>query len=235
MRNENLINSYFEGTLTPQDRLLFDKLMETDPSFSEQVTFHEMIKAAIALETRDSLKSKLQEFEDEQISKSRGKKWLYVAASIAVLLGISLFFVDQKPTANKLYAQYFEPYPNTVAPVVRSDSDKNLKSDAFAAYESENYEKASQLFVRIASTEKEEFAYFYNAMSLMKLERVSEAADILSKTEWTESYKDKSLWYLSLCRLKQNNLLETKELLRKLIQKNGFKYKEAESLLRELK
>lgn len=235
MDNENLINRYFEGTLTPQERMLFDDLLKSDSDFSEQLRFHKMTKAAITLESRKELKNKLQKFEQENSPAKKSKNWLYIAASVVILLGISLFFVNQDPSSNKLYAQYFEPYPNTVAPIVRSNSQRDIKNDAFAAYENENYQKATELFSQLSSETNEEFAIFYNAMSLMKLERISEASELLAETNWSKSYNDKALWYLSLCRLKENNIPDTKRLLQKLITANGFKNKEAKSLMSKLK
>ncbi len=235
MDNENLINGYFEGTLTPQEKLLFDDLLKGDSEFSEQVAFNEMTKAAITLEKRKELKAKLQKFEQESTPAKKSRTWLYIAASAVILLGISLFFIDQDPSTNKLYAQYFEPYPNTVAPIVRSDSQRDLKSDAFAAYESENYQKATKLFSQLVSEKNEEFAVFYNAMSLMKLNRIAEASELLENTDWSKTYNDKALWYLSLCKLKENKIPETKRLLQKLITEDGFKNKEAKSLISKLK
>ncbi len=235
MDNENLINRYFEGTLTPQENLLFDDLLKNQSNFSEEVAFQKMTKAAITLEKRKELKVKLQEFEKNNKTSKKSKTWLYIAASIALILGISLFFVNEDPSNNKLYAQYFEAFPNTVAPIVRSDSDKNLKNDAFAAYENENYEKASQLFSQLITSTTEEFAPFYKAMSLMKLDQIKEASALLAETNWSISYSDKALWYLALCKLKENKNSETKVLLQDLIAKNGFKNKEAKSLLAKLR
>lgn len=235
MDNENLINRYFEGTLTPQESMLFDNLMKSDPDFSEQVAFHKMTKAAITLEKRKDLKIKLQKFEQESIPAKNNKNWLYIAASAIILLGISLFFVDQDSSNDKLYAKYFEPFPNTVAPIVRSDSERDLKSDAFAAYESEDYQKASKLFSQLSAQTNEDFAFFYSAISLMKLDRISEASELLSNTNWNKGYQDKALWYLALCKLKDNEISETKLILKQLIDKNGFKNQEAKSLVKKLK
>src|SRR5690606_34347687 len=124
MEKDDLINHYFEGKLTGQEKVLFDKLMDTDSTFEDAVAYEKKVKAAITLENRKNLKAKLVGFENNKSGKRFNKQWLYIAASIIALLGISLFFINQTPSNDKLFATYFEPYPNTEAPIVRNDIQK---------------------------------------------------------------------------------------------------------------
>ena len=235
MEHEDLIISYFESNLTPQEKVLFDNLMKTDPIFEERVTFEEKIKKTITLEERKALKLELQALENEKWGKKTTKKqWLYIAASIIVLLGISMFFVNQGNSSEKLYASYFEPYPNTVAPVVRSTSQKDIKNDAFSAYELGNYKKASQLFSELSQQTEEEYALFYNAMSLMMTDEIEQATLILADTSWNEEYSGKSTWYLALCYLKQKETQKSKKLLQDIISTNSYNSDKAAKLLQKI-
>lgn len=235
MEHENLIISYFESNLTPQEKVLFDKLMQTEPSFAKSVAFEKKVKKAITLEERKTLKQELKTLEDRKWQKSPKKHWGYIAASIVVLLGLSLFFIDQSPSNDKLYASFFEPYPNIVAPLVRSSSQKNLKNDAFSAYELGDYKKASQLFYELSSKTGEEYAMFYNAMSLMMIDQTESAGQILADTSWSPEYHEKSIWYLALCYLKQKESEKTKTLLQTIIAAQGYNSQKAEELLNKIK
>src|SRR5690554_1096875 len=235
MEHENLIISYFESNLTPQEKVLFDQLMQTDPIFAEVVAFEEKIKKAITLEERKALKQELQSLENKKLKNTSKKQWLYIAASIVGLLGISLFFVNQGTSNEKLYASFFEPYPNTVAPLVRSSSQKNIKTDAFGAYEQGDFKKASQLFNELSSQTEEEYAMFYNAMSLMMMNQTEDASLILANTPWSGEYKEKSTWYRALCYLKQKENQKTKALLQNIIETRTYNSDKAENLLRKIK
>lgn len=235
MEKDDLINHYFEGNLTAKERVIFDKLMDTDPEFVDAIAYEKKVKVAITLENRKNLKAKLVGFENNKSEKNFNKQWVYIAASVVVLFGISLFFFNQTPTNDKLFATYFEPYPNTIAPIVRSNVQKTTKHDAFSAYESGDYQKSSQLFGALIESSGEEYALFYQSMSYLMLNDVPQASNILSKSNWTDAYKEKANWYLALCYIKQNNSKEAKTLLHSLVSENSFNHEKARELLRQLK
>ena len=233
MDNESLIDSYFEGTLTPQEKLLFDQKMKTNESFSEAFNFEKKTKAAITLESRRKLKEKLQKLEGKAKGKS-SMSWIYIAASVVVLLGISLFFINQTPSNDKLYATYFEPFPNTESPIVRGSTQKDIKNDAFAAYEQGNYKSAVQFFHNLTETTQEEYVPFYNAISLMMLDDIEAAATIFEKIQWSSDYQGKVNWYLSLCHIKQHKPEKAKALLRDVVENQSYNHEKAKKLLRKL-
>lgn len=234
MENESLIDRYFENTLTPQQKTLFDHLLKTDETFAAAVAFEEKTKIAITLENREILKIKLQNLEKKPRNKT-SKTWLYIAASTILLLGVSLFFMNQTPSNEKLFASYFEPYPNTVAPIVRSSAQKDLKQDAFVAYEHGEYQRAAQLFHGLTKITNEEYAPFYNAISLMMLDDIEAASTIFETTQWSQNYQGKANWYLSLCHIKQRKIENAKALLQEVVHDHSYNSEKAKHLLRELK
>lgn len=234
MDNESLINSYFESDLTPEQKILFDELMETDENFAEAVAFQEKIKVALTLENREILKQTLRGLENKSKQKTP-LTWLYIAASVVALLGVSLFFMNQESSNEKLYATYFEPYPNTVAPIVRGSSQKDIKMEAFAAYETGDYQRSAQLFHNLTESTQEDYAPFYNAISLMMLDDIDAASSIFENNAWDTDYQGKVNWYLSLCHLKQHRLEKAKSLLQQVVQNHSYNSEKAKYLLQKLK
>lgn len=160
---------------------------------------------------------------------------LYIAASIAILLGVTLFVFNQNPTADSLYASYFEPYPNTVAPIVRNATEKSLESDAFAAYEKGDFQQASELFKEIFKTSDEEYISFYQAISMMELKQSEKAEQIFTSTQWSEPYKERADWYLALNYLHQNKIAQANSVLEKIVKNKTYKFEEATKLLQKTK
>jgi|SRR5690554_817321 len=234
MNKESLIISYFENNLTAEEELFFDQLMKSDASFAEAVRFQEKTKIALTLEARDKLKSKLQSYEAKHKQRPQIKKWLYVAASIIILIGISMFVFNKQPTHSELYASYFEPYPNTVAPIVRGGENNLDKQEAFVAYENGSYEQAHVLFENLAKDNGEDYVFFYQAMSAMADEKYSEAQDIFTSRTWSEEYVDKVQWYRALNLLHLSKIDESKSILEKIIQSQSYNHKRAAQLLKEL-
>lgn len=234
MERDDLINHYFEGNLTAQERVLFDQLMDTDQAFADSVAYEKKVKAAITLENRKSLKAKFVSIESRKSSKPFNKQWLYIAASIVVLLGISMFFINQTPSNDKLFATYFEPYPNTVSPIVRNPTQKTTKYDAFSAYESGDYHKASQLFGELGQSTFEEYVPFYQSMAFLMTDNVTDAYGILTKTKWSPDYREKANWYLALCYIKQNNSIKAIKLLESIVSEKTYNHDKAKKLLQKL-
>ncbi|TYB75902.1 hypothetical protein [Bizionia myxarmorum] len=231
MDKEKLLNHYFENSLSAEETLAFDNLRLTDSAFAEEVVFQRKLKMAITLEERALLKERLQKYESK---KQPNLKWLYVAASFLLLIGLSFWYTNQGPNYDKLYASYFEVYPNLVDPVVRNGNDeKTVTTEAFIAYENGDFAKASQLFETISKNNPEEYALFYKAISLMKLNQLEQAAVIFANIPWSSSYKDHATWYLALVKVKQKDVSESKKLLESL-SVNSLYTKEAKELLQKL-
>src|SRR5690606_4112640 len=227
-----LIQKYFENSLSPQEVAQFEKLLSDDREFADEVTFQKKIKKAITLEERTTLKDKFKTFENQ---KTSNYNWWYVAASIVVLLGTSIWFMGQKEDYDTLYAAYYETYPNLIAPVVRNDKETITdREKAFVYYEKQDYDQALQTFQKIINTNpNEEYAHFYSAISLMELDEFENASKILSETKWSEKYEDDAIWYLALLELKNENLEVAKKLLQKT-SKSGNYQKESLELLEKL-
>ena len=231
MDKEQLLNRYFEKTLNAEETTAFENLMLTDAEFAEEVAFQKQLKKAITLEERILLKEKLQKLESK---KQPTFKWWYAAASFLALIGLSFWYANQDADYDNLYASYFEVYPNLVEPIVRNgNEEKTITTEAFTAYEHGDFAKASELFEAISKDNQEEYALFYNAISLMKLQQLEEAAVIFSGTAWSSTYNDNAVWYLALIKLKQEDIPESKKLLQSLSDKSVYA-KEATELLQKL-
>lgn len=234
MDNQSLIDNYFEGTLNPDEKTLFNRLVKSDPDFAKQVNFQKNVKIALTLKSREELKSQLKEHE-KSLSKQRifNRKWLAIAASIIILFG--LFFIFQStPDSSDLYAKFFSPYPNTVAPIVRGENENSKEMRAFKAYELEKYDKSAKLFNDVFLKENKEYIRFYEAISLMADEQFSSSELILRNYPWLE-YSEKANWYLALNYLQSDQKENAKKLLIQIKKENSYKAKSAKKLLHDLK
>ncbi|WP_155600622.1 hypothetical protein [Zobellia amurskyensis] len=241
MDNEELINGYFEGSLSEEQKREFDHLFETNPDFKTDFEFQEELKRALVKSERKQLKQILsntnvpQEKEKSQVIHLR--PWL-VAASLVLLVGISswlIFFNRPDIDSQQLYASNFAPYENVVHPIERGEQLEDLKTRAFIAYENESYQQAIELFKTLNDKNNDKYIIFYEAISLMQLNKHREATPLLeSYIEDNGELKDRAIWYLALTYLKLNKIEECKEQLNLLAHREGFKTKAAKNLLAEL-
>lgn len=236
MDKERFLEKYFEESLTSEEVLIFNKLLKEDKEFKSAFEFEKNVKKAITFNERDDLKKKLQSFE---VSKKSifFNKWLYVAASITILISVLNWENMIPKNYDALYQNYYEIYPNTISPTVRGDFSTDLKSNAFYAYDNENYEEASKLFADIYAKEHLDFALLYEGISLMELRKYKDASKVFRVHNFSEenSLTPFFRWYAALNYLK----LENKKLaiyeLEKLVEKENLQREIAKKLFSDLK
>ncbi|MBM6500527.1 tetratricopeptide repeat protein [Flavobacterium macrobrachii] len=234
MDHEELIEKYFANSLNNDEQSMFDQLMQTNQTFREEVVYEEEVQKAIRLNERQALKKKLQSFETKK-TKRNYTVW-YVAASFAIMLGIGFWTFSNHVDTNAVYEEYYQSYPNVVAPTVRGENSTDIKSEAFYSYDSGDYAKALTLFSKLYDTEKEDYSLFYKSLSLMELKRYEEALtsfeqfDLQKNNGFTPYVK----WYkaLTLVKLKQEE--KALVLLQELANSTNPMQKMAKELVTEL-
>lgn len=248
MKNFDLIDRYFDNSLSPKEQLLFNDLLLNDPDFKNEFVFRKDLKKVIAASQQEDLKSTLGQFENKIQRSSRlmflPKKWL-VAASIMILASVGIYSVKSTyyPSNNAIYEMYFQSCRNTIQPVVRGENPNTIENSAFVAYEAHDYHKAINLFNSVADPDAA-YINFYKALSYLEIDRSSKAIELLlpiSKATNLQgksaNFSEKANWYLALAYLKnQENHKAIKELSYIVDQPSGtFKKEEATKILSYLK
>ena len=247
MKNFDLIDRYFDNSLTPKEQLLFNDLLQNDPDFKNEFIFRKDLTKVIANSQQEDLKSTLNKFEDSIRQKPKffkiPRKWLVAASTLLVLsLGVwsvkSIFF----PSNQAIYEAYFQSCRNTIQPIVRGENLNTIEYKAFAAYEAHDYHKAINLF---NSVENPEAAYinFYKGLSYLELDKSREAIELLKPISQaidlegkSENFNEKANWYLALAYLKNmENKKAISQLYLILDQPDGtFKKVESKEVLKYL-
>lgn len=243
----SLIEKHFEGELNEQERQEFDRKLEADPAFHSLYHQEKVLIDGIIASGKKTMRRRLQQLEQSlpEVKHERGKirrlnSILWAAASFLVLFTIgalSYYYIFSSSSSEKLYAEYYEPYPNVYSVIQRSDDPVNLDEldKAFLAYEKSNYEEAVELFKLVTAKHDTPLISFYLANSYLAAEMFDEAIETYKKllTE-AESFEHQVQWYISLAYLKKGDLEETKKHLMKLTHVENTYKKRALALLKEL-
>ena len=245
MEKELLLQSYFSNSLTKEQRILFDQLLEEDASFLEQFNFEKNLKRVIAENQKQELKTKITQFETEISSKSvpvkifsakKFQKW-YVAASIVLLIGIGsmAYYGFSGPNYDNLYDNNFQTYPNTVFEIARGESIESLEREAFTAYELKDYKTAIEKFDKISESDDREYLDFYMGISYLNLNQLDRAETFLSKTiAENADFTAEAHWYLAMTYLKMKEKRKAIVELDKLVKGYDYNRERATILLSEL-
>ena len=190
------------------------------------------------VEDERNFKELLTSIETKNYSNSIffNKKWMYIAASIAILITMTLVFIPNKPLNNEqLYTAYFSPHTNTFAPIERNKTSATILEKAFLAYENNEFEKALILFEETKETNNTAIQ-FYKASSYMALNNIEKALPLLEKVGTSKDvYANYAHWYLALCYLKKNQLQNSKSHLEIIVTNSYYPHKKAKELLNEIR
>jgi hypothetical protein len=232
MENEELLNKYFEQQLSEEEKAVFESLLQNDSEFVREVAYQKNVKKAITLNERETLKQTLQSFENNKKENNNPQFW-YIAGVFLLFFGGLAWFQFTKDSPEQLYQEYYQSYPNVVAPTIRGDSERNLKTDAFYEYDSGNYEKSFELFSKIYAEEAVDYALFYQALSLMELKRYSEAIASFDEFKTTDNnaFSPFVKWYKALSYLQLNEKEKAVQLLKELAEKENPQQSKAKELL----
>lgn len=233
-----LIDKYITQTLSVEEKVFFDELFANDPAFREEIHFLENIKKVAEVEDDAHAQEMVAGFEAEHHSKQKtfNTKIWWIAASLALLIGITYFAIQQGPPDTQvLFVENFEPYRNVVHPIVRSAQQQDLKTSAFAHYEKGEYQEALKLFQKLYETTKTPHYLFYKANAFLKLNRPKEAIGALqAHLKTKDTLTQKSHWYLAMAYLKLDDVANAKKSLEQVVAQNKYNVKKASTLLKTL-
>ncbi len=241
-----LIERYIRGELSLEERGAVEQRMAEDADFRALLEDYEVLTKGIAYSGRKAVLERLQNL-DENLEgteatvrsiaprKQKPVVWLAAAAVVALLFyaGFSLF--NAGPDAGELYAAYYEPYPNLVYPITRSNTTaQDPAAKPYRAYEQKDYEAA--LAALNADTKSpEDTRLFYKGHTLLALnqpEEAIEAYDALLTLPNLEQFSDPARWYKALALLKLERVEEARSVLQSL--ENSAYSKESKELLEKL-
>jgi len=235
MDTKTLLEKYFDGSLSKDEKIDFERLLAEDSSFRDEFEFEKNVKSAITLNKRDELKKMLHSFETTKKPK-KSFYWIYAAASIMIFVGLFTWKNFSTTNYDTLFDEYYQTYPNTVSPTVRGTTSTDIQSNAFYAYDSGNYQEAIALFSEIYSKNGDDFALFYKGLSLIELQKYEEALVVLQKSNSIKNstFEPYFLWYSALIHIKLQNKKEASLQLKLLIESENPLKEVAKKLLSEI-
>ena len=111
---EDLLNKYFEKSLTQKELEDFHQQMDADPEFKAEFEFQKSVQSAIRSKERAEIKTLVASFEKRN---QQNNWWKYAAAAVVVIVGGWVAFQQflTKPSPSELYLSYYQTYPNVIA------------------------------------------------------------------------------------------------------------------------
>ena len=213
-----LIEKQLLNSLTASEQSIVEERLN-DPDFKKELDLQMDLKVAFKTEGRAHLKNQLQGFEqripDSNIQAPEVNRRfsigriLTIAASLAFFIFTIFWFSNRKPSEYQLYAQYFSPYPNVVAPINKSVEKTDRRGEAFRAYELKNYQEALSLMTKLNT--QDDAVKLYKGICELILENPQKAIQHFdSMRRDSGPFYVPMNWYKALTLLKLNRVSEAK-------------------------
>ena len=246
LENQTRIDAYLMGHMNASEKTEFEKDLKKDSVLKNQLDETRMIIGGLKYVKRKDLIQKMKATHKNtkplaSVGKTRSI-WILAAASIVLIIisTITFQYLNTSFTPDDIYAAHYEPYPNVIAPVVRStdeidvDELEQKKKKALELYENGEFSEALQIMAELDNSMNEYWLTFYRASALMALSEFQNAIALFQPlSESDNAFKDQSTWYLGLCYLKLEDLKKA-EIQFKKISNNDVYGQKAQRIIKAL-
>ncbi|MHA7057879.1 hypothetical protein ACWGOQ_0011705 [Aquimarina sp. M1] len=257
------IDYYLSGAMSTSEKQAFEERLRADTSLAEELKLQKDMRSIYedqkweegdkkALQTQEAkqlqsffesdeavhLKRTIKEVVSENSSRSPQKAFWFVgiAASIAVLLTVSLF-VFKDANYDELYASYInlDEIPSLVT---RGENTNVLLEEAQLLFEDKKYQETISSFASYHSVAAsiDPLSYIYNGIAYLELNEYNNALaqfELLANSKTLQAKK--ANWYVALVYLKQKKKRKLKDVLQIIIaDRSNYKYQEAQELLEKI-
>lgn len=242
-----LIERYFEGDLSEAELKVFQERLEADEAFAEAFQLEQDLMEGIEMIGNEHLKKELKGIYQEEIKVGKAespatptlpakprplksRRWFLVAAALATLL-LALGWLLNRPSAEGLYAAYFQPSFD----FQEKGNNSELIAKLDQLLKQKAYKEAIPLLDQLLKSEPDNAAFYLaKGIAFIATNKIEAGIAFLQKSkDINPIYRSEALWYNALASLKQKNIAETRRILQ-LIAKDSSRFREAQSLLAKI-
>lgn len=228
------IESYLNGTLSSEATKAFEARVAENEALRKELALHKSLHAELGTPKELEFRALLNRISEAQAPQAQKSKFPWkIAASIALLVGASVFFYLQtQGNDGSLFKEYYSPY--AVEDQLRGTKD-NQHDAALKTYAAGDYKKAVvQLSDLLEQKPNDAHLRLYYGNCLLNLDRVEEAILIFKSFDADNPRYEHAQWYLAMAHLKNGDSATTKTALDNVVTYDGIYKQQAIALLRAL-
>ena len=235
---------YLHNEMQPQERTEFELQIANDAELRNYIQLYSTIDKTMKVgdsspnenELRHTLEQMNKKYfaEDGNVKQGSFKKWLAIAASVIIVVTAGIYFLSSnKPSSEKLYAEYANHAPVNIQ--LRGSAADSLAQNAAAAFNKKEYKNALPLLQQYVSLQPDDIQMKFSlAICYLETGKYNEADSIFSTiASGQTAYAASAQWYRALTALKQNDYAKCRTVLNSITPTSSF-FTKAKELLKEL-
>lgn len=243
MESLEYIDAYFGGEFPPEEESRFERKIQEDPAFADEVAYYLGVLSAAREANRAERKERFRELYREGAGTGRtapvrrmdSRKWLAVTAAAAVLAMIVLaWLLYMRPANPARLAERYIRQNLALLPVKMGRAD-SLQT-GINLYNSGRFTEALQQYEGLLRSDSlNPTALNYAGIVSLRLENYDKALDYFIKLQHhTDPHVNPALFYEALTLMRRNYTGDSdnaKQLLRQIVGKELNKKADAQELL----
>ncbi len=212
-RQLDILDRFLRNEMGDSDREEWKAMMQ-DPRVQDEIRNMTHLQQAIREEGRERLRAELGawDMEEGKAAEKPGAKrvfsyWRWAAAAVLFLIVVAALLMQNRDSdPASLFAEYYAPYPNIVAPIQKGESSVDPFSRAFQLYEAGQYQEAIDAFELLPKNNPS--IIFYMGLCQVELGEDEEARYTFATLHMIPDhpYHQAVEWYLALLELRSGSL-----------------------------
>ena len=212
MENFELIENYFEGKLSEEEKASVESLLLSNSDFKDEFELYKNIVSGIKEAGKEHLKNKLKEADIELdsasivIERGEGNSYLKifaVAASVVLIIGVSIFyFFIKSPDYSALAIKFYEPEKGLP---VEMGITNNPMDEVMNDFKKGDFSGAKGKLEKISAVNANDTISYFLGVVSYELKDYKEAIADFKRVNATSNYSDKSQYRLALSYLSTLN------------------------------
>jgi tetratricopeptide (TPR) repeat protein len=237
------IDSYFGGGPSPEEATRFEKRMQEDPAFVEEVAFYLGTLAASREANVQELRTRFaklyrQQARPAELKKMNPRRWIPLAAAAALLAVIALaWLLFLRPADPSKLADRYIRQNLTVLPVKMGGTDR-VQSAIILYNTGRSAESLQQFEELLRSDSLHPTALLTAGIVSLRMESYDKALDFFIKLQrHTDPHVNPALFYEALTLMRRNHTGDSdhaKHLLTRIVQEDLNKKRDAQDLLSKM-
>ncbi|WP_367390582.1 tetratricopeptide repeat protein [Lewinella sp. LCG006] len=237
------IDDFLDGHLDRQAHEAFQQRLANEPELAKDTLFQQEMRQGIAYGSQDDLRSRLQMIHEETVGQQTARiapigrqLWLRWSAAAALLIGALgiLFWLQQKPSPEQLFAANYEVYQ--LDATTRGAEENEQHSKALKAYQQKDYTIAIEQLSNILQNDSENpTLQLALAISYWENGQPQQAQSAIKTLFNHPLLKGQAYWYAALFALAEAKPEAAASYLEKVPSDSGPLSVKAVKLLKQLK
>ena len=244
-----LIQKYLHGELTPTEQEEFQRKLQEDPAFAEELEAATVLMAQYKVEKKKRWQEMLEKRQEQgqedavvRVLRPGRGGWLRRIAAAVILLLIGSFaywYFASGPSLENMVADYVADRHVPPTTTMGSEEAIDLWRQSRQAYLDGNFTEV----IRLISLMQNEVTlnaeqHFYLGLAHLYAEVPDYDESILQMARSADldplRFGEQADWYRSLAYLRQNRRSEAQALLTKIVNARSWHYEEAQTLITKL-